>query len=84
MGPEGFERVAKLYDASLSLRWAGLEKCWVIERREPISRGERDFLENHYRQPDPDKKRVEECISARQGKHIVIWTHTLDNRVSIS
>lgn len=81
MHADRFEQVLRGYDASLSLRWASLERCWVVERQERISPAERAFLEHNYLQPDPDKKRVEERISARAGKHIVLWTNTLDNRV---
>lgn len=81
MHADRFEQMLRGYDGSLSLRWASLERCWVVERKELITRGERQFLEHNFRQPEADKKRVEECISARAGKHIVIWTNTLDNRV---
>ena len=94
MTPDSFEHALKLHDPRLSLRWGKLIGCWIIERACPVSPALIDVTQNMMKRAvktlgdpasspadrDHAMKVCEEGLSMEDGKRIVVWANSLDNR----
>lgn len=78
---DDFEKKLRTYDPQLRLRWGNAVKSWVIDRKAPMSKAERDLINfgsQHYSATPDD---IEKERSAKLGCHMIACAKVLDNKI---